>query len=186
MEKTIVVSTFFEWLHSISAQKTVQIIQSFKKSGLYSPIMFLTCTSGNNVETVQLIWKVPSVEPTEESFEENLRWLNKWDPSSSHDKGGFFLVFTESKPILSNDRSTSMKGFRRQHVKYPVIKISNNNNINWVTICKVVVVSRSTIAWKGDNQESIQWLIVSQQHSWTPKSEWASHFGSFGPRGLKP
>ena len=28
------------------------------------------------------------------------------------------------------------------------------------------------------------WALLSQQHSWTPKTEWASHFGSWGPRGL--
>ena len=33
---------------------------------------------------------------------------------SSHHKGGFFPVFADSKPILSNDRSTRMKGFRCQ------------------------------------------------------------------------
>ena len=52
-------------------------------------------------------------------------------PGSSHDKGGLFPVFADSKPILSNDRSTfCMKGFRCQHVKNAVIKISNNKNIN--------------------------------------------------------
>ena len=33
-------------------------------------------------------------------------------PGSSHDEGRLFPVFADSKPILSNDRSTSMKGFR--------------------------------------------------------------------------
>ena len=45
-------------------------------------------------------------------------------PDSSHDKGGFFyIVFADSKPTLSNDRSTRRKGFRCQPVKYPVTKL---------------------------------------------------------------
>ena len=45
-------------------------------------------------------------------------------------------------------------------------------------------ISCGIITCKGDNQASIQWL--SQLYSWTPTNEWASHFKSCGPRGLKP
>ena len=37
------------------------------------------------------------------------------------------------------------------------------HDINWTTVCKVVVIFRGAIAWKGDNQGSIWWLKNQQQ-----------------------
>ena len=51
-------------------------------------------------------------------------------PGLGHDKGGFFPVFADSKPTISNDRCTSIRGFNI--LKYTLSqKTSNNNNINF-------------------------------------------------------
>ena len=47
-------------------------------------------------------------------------------PGSSHNNGGFFPVFVDSKPTISSDRCTSIKGFNM--LKYPVTKTFDNNN----------------------------------------------------------
>ena len=40
--------------------------------------------------------------------------------NSNHNKGGFFPVFADSKPTISNDRCTSIEGFNM--LKYYVTK----------------------------------------------------------------
>ena len=47
-------------------------------------------------------------------------------PGLNHDKGEFFPVFADSKPTISNDRCTSIKGFSM--LKYPLMKTSNDND----------------------------------------------------------